>query len=162
LFFWLINVFNSKLVVYYIIPLEIRDGSIMDYEKLLERGLEKVPKKAESGSRFVVPKPEIQIAGARTIIINFLDIASALRRDPKHLLKFLLKELATKGSLEKKRLVVLGNFSSNMIQSKIDIYIKNYIKCPECNRPDTHIVKQGRFEFLKCDACGARHVIPKV
>ena len=134
----------------------------MIYEKLLKRGLAKVPKKKDSGQRFVVPKPVTQTAGARTIIENFQDIANTLRRDPKHLLKFMLKELATKGGLEGKRLIVLGNFSSEMIASKINIYIKYYVTCPECGRPDTRIEKQDRYVFLKCEACGAKHHIDKI
>ena len=27
--------------------------------------------------------------------------------------------------------------------------------CSECNRPDTHLVKQGRTTLIRCDACGA-------
>ena len=38
---------------------------------------------------------------------------------------------------------------------KIKEYIDTYVICSECNRPDTHLVKQGRTTLIRCDACGA-------
>ena len=131
----------------------------MSYEELLKRGLSKVPKKAESGDRFVIPKARVQPAGARTIIVNFYEIASGLRRDPPHLLKFLLKELATKGDLEPKRLIVLGKFPEVLINRKVEMYVKQYVMCPECSRPDTRLVKEDKYWFMVCEACGAKHPV---
>lgn len=133
----------------------------MNYEELLERGMKSI-KKPEAGERFEVPKARTSISGARTIIENFQDIAASLRREPKHLLKFLLKELATKGETENQRLIVLGNFSSDHVNRKIEIYIKDYVTCPECGKPDTRLVKEKGFMFLVCEACGARHSVGKV
>ncbi len=134
----------------------------MDYEKLLERGLKKVPKDLDQGSRFNVAKPDVEKAGAKTIIANFFEISGSLRRDPEDIVKFLLKQLATKGELEGQRLVVQGNFSQDMIDKKIDIYIKSYVICSECGKPDTKIVAEGTVHYLKCEACGAKKQIPKV
>ncbi|MFQ5648287.1 MAG: translation initiation factor IF-2 subunit beta [Candidatus Aenigmatarchaeota archaeon] len=131
----------------------------MTYEELLERGLKKVPKKAEAGERFVMPTAKVQPAGARTIIVNFFEVASALRRDPPHLLKFLLKELATKGTLEPNRLVVLGRFPEVLINKKIELYVKTYVTCPECGKPDTKLVKEDKHLFMVCEACGAKHPV---
>jgi translation initiation factor 2 subunit 2 len=129
----------------------------MPYEELLKRGLKKVPKKAEASERFVIPKARVQPAGARTIIVNFQDIAKDLRREPGHFLKFLLKELATKGDVEKGRLTVIGRFPAEQVDKKIEAYVKEYVVCPECGKPDTKIVKEDRFMFLVCEACGAKH-----
>ncbi len=133
----------------------------MSYEELLKRGLSKVPKKAEETERFSVPKARTQPDGARTIIVNFLELANGLRRDPQHLLKYLLKELATKGDLEKGRLTVIGRFNEDHINRKIDGYVKLFVICPECGKPDTKIVKKDRYYFLKCEACGASHSISR-
>jgi len=131
----------------------------MSYEELLRRGLKKVPKKTESSERFVIPKAKVQPAGARTIIVNFYEIVSALRRDPPHFLKFLLKELATKGDLEPNRLIVLGRFPETLINKKIESYVKQYVLCPECGKPDTRLVKEDRYWFMVCEACGAKHPV---
>ena len=72
----------------------------MDYDSLLKRGLDRVPKDIEGSGRFHLAKPDIEKAGAKTIITNFLEIAGSLRRNPDILFKFLLQQLATKfGSL---------------------------------------------------------------
>ncbi len=132
------------------------------YEELLDMALSKVPKKTESDERFVIPKCDILPTGARTTIINFMDIVSTLRRDENHFLKFLLKELATSGDRQGKSLIVLGKFPPSHINRKIESYVKEYVLCEECGKPDTKIVKEDRIQFLKCEACGARHPISGV
>ncbi|HJW97231.1 MAG TPA: translation initiation factor IF-2 subunit beta [archaeon] len=132
------------------------------YEELLKRGLRKSPKEAEASERFELPKSQIQRAGQKTIITNFTEIASHLRRDQNHVLKFLLKELATSGELQGSRLTVIGSFSEMAVDSKIDKYAKTYVFCTECKKPDTKLVKEGDYIIMKCEACGARHPVPKV
>ncbi len=128
----------------------------MDYDELLKAAYEKLPKRSEEKERLVIPEPQIQPDGLRTIIVNFGEIAAAMGRDEKHFFKFLVKELATSGEFKGKSLVVIGKFNKFVVQNKIDLYMKKFVTCPECNRPDTKIEKSDRFTFLKCDACGAR------
>jgi translation initiation factor 2 subunit 2 len=132
------------------------------YEKLLDQAFGKLPNKSESSERFQMPRASIQPAGARTIIINFVEIANSLRRKPVHLQKFLLKELATSGELKGNRLIVQGRFRSDIVDRKIELYAKEYVFCPDCNKPDTKFVKEDRYLFIKCEACGSRHVMKKV
>jgi translation initiation factor 2 subunit 2 len=132
------------------------------YEKLLEEAMGKLPKKCEECDRFQMPRANIQPAGARTVIINFTDIASVFRREPEHLQKFILKELATSGELQAGRLVVQGRFRPEVVDKKIELYAKEYVLCQDCNRPDTKFVREDRFLFLKCEACGSRHALKKV
>lgn len=134
----------------------------MEYEKLLERAMRMVPKEVKEASRFETPTAKILPAGARTIIINFVDMANTFHRDPQHLLKFILKELATKGEIDGKRLIVMGKFSQETVNKKIELYAKTYVLCYECGKPDTKLVKEGKFVIMKCEACGARHTVPKI
>lgn len=134
----------------------------MDYDELLKRGLKKVPDKIEDKERFEMPRMRAQIEGSRTIITNFSEVASALRRDPKHLMKFMLKELATKGNMSGTRLEVMGNFHHEMVNKKLDLYVKTYLACPECGKHDTKLVKERGFMFIKCEVCGARHPAAKI
>jgi translation initiation factor 2 subunit 2 len=53
------------------------------------------------------------------------------------------------------RVVFQGKIPSRSIQDKLKEYIDTYVMCSECNRPDTHLVKQGRTMLVRCDACGA-------
>ena len=133
-----------------------------DYENMLKRGLSRIPKSVSSGERFEVPRLSSMKSGSRTIIANFCDVASKLRREPSHLLKFLLKELATSGEVTGKKLEVLGNFTGDVVNKKLDNYIKVYVVCRECGKHDTKIVKEKGFTFIKCEACGARHTVSKV
>jgi len=134
----------------------------MDYEKLLNRGMEKVPKECKSSERFEVPKADVLIQGARTIILNFYDIANALRRDPKHMLRFFLKELATSYEESEKKVIFQGRFPAPLINRKLDAYVKAYVLCPNCCKPDSKIIKVGREEVLKCEACGAKSPLRKL
>ncbi|MBI2674876.1 MAG: translation initiation factor IF-2 subunit beta [Candidatus Aenigmarchaeota archaeon] len=131
--------------------------SIATYEELLDKGLAKVPQRLKEGSRLVIPQAGITRAGQRTFINNFFEIADTLRRDSKHLLKFLLKEFATKGEIEGKRLSLLGTFSDETVRKKIEIYVMDYVACKECKKPDTKLVREGEYYFVVCEACGARH-----
>lgn len=128
----------------------------MDYENLLKRGLDKVPKDIDSKGRFHLAKPAIEKAGAKTIITNFLEIAGSLRRDPDDLFKFLLQQMATKGGLEGQRATLQGVFTSEQIAKKIDLYVKMYVMCPRCGKPDTKLIHEKGMELIKCEACGEK------
>ena len=135
---------------------------MQSYEELLDRAMEKVPKKTDTGERFAIPKSQVQPDGAKTIIVNFSEIAAGLRRDEAHLLKFLLKELATSGDVKNKRATVIGRFNNAAVDKKMELYVAQYVICKECGRPDTHIVKEDRMSFLKCDACGGKNYVKSI
>ncbi|HEX3013961.1 MAG TPA: translation initiation factor IF-2 subunit beta [Methanobacterium sp.] len=127
-----------------------------DYDKLLDRAIDQLPQKVFETKRFSVPKAYSVIQGNRTIIQNFKDITEALNRDPQHVLKFLLRELGTAGNLEGSRAIMQGKFTHYLINERIDDYVKRFIMCHECNRPDTKIIREDRVFLLKCEACGAK------
>ncbi len=127
-----------------------------DYEELLEEAYRKVKVVEKSSERFEVPKASIAVAGNRTIITNFLAIASKLRREPQHLAKFLMKELAAPAQVDNERLVLNRKIPAGRINQKIESYVKNYVICPMCGKPDTELIKQDRILFLHCLACGAK------
>jgi translation initiation factor 2 subunit 2 len=130
-----------------------------DYAKLLERAYEKLPKASGTGERFEIPKVVGIRMGRRTIIQNFGDISSKMNRDPHHLLKFLTGEMATAGSLDGARAIFQGRFDVQTVTRLLTIYAQRYVICPICNRPDTKVEKEGRYMFLRCEACGARSSI---
>jgi len=127
-----------------------------DYEKLLDRALERVPKAASREGRFKIPEPDVEVAGNRTTLRNLKEIADALNRDPNHLMKYLLREVGTAGNLEGTRGVFQGKFGGGTLQDRVNRYIEEFVFCPECRKPDTKIIKRGRVYMLKCEACGAR------
>ncbi len=76
-----------------------------DYEELLEEAYRKVKVVEKSSERFEVPKASIAVAGNRTIITNFLAIASKLRREPQHLAKFLMKKDSCRKNQSENRII---------------------------------------------------------
>ncbi len=131
----------------------------MDYEKLLNSAYEKIKKPEHSGERFEVPKVKGHYEGKKTIITNFFGIADHIRRSPEHFQKFLLKELATSGQIDSDRLVLNQRVPSAKIKDKIDSYVKEFVICKECGKPDTELNKQDRIMFLHCLACGAKYPV---
>lgn len=130
-----------------------------EYLRLLNKALERVPRKSKTAARFEIPSPEVEAAGNKTMLMNFTEIAERVNRDPKHLLKFLSKELATSGAQAGGRAIFQGKFPSDTIQRLVTIYVEKYVICPICKSPDTTVVKEGPFHFLVCEACGAKSSI---
>jgi len=133
---------------------------MMDYKKLLEQARKELPEIVFEKERFEIPKIRGHIQGNRTIISNFIQIADSLRRKPEHMLKYVLRELATPGEIKRSGSVIVGTkVSASRINDKIKQYVHEFVLCSECGKPDTKIEKDGTFSFLKCMACGARHPI---
>jgi translation initiation factor 2 subunit 2 len=130
-----------------------------EYEDLLNDAYTKVKVVEGRGGRFEVPQIEGHVEGKKTILTNFLSIASYIRRDPDHFQKFILKELATSGQREGDRLVLNNKIPSSKINAKIDQYQKEFVICKECGKPDTELKKENRLSFINCLACGAKHPV---
>jgi len=128
----------------------------MNYEDLLKKGKKELPQKTVETSRLEVPKVIGHIQGNKTIVTNFHQIASLIGRDPNHLLKFILKELAAPGELSSTALSIGTKVPASKINDKIAVYVKSLVYCPECKRPDTKLVKESNITFIKCSACGAK------
>ncbi len=109
-------------------------------------------------SRFEIPKVRGHIQGNKTIISNFQQIADILHRPVEHLLKYTLRELATPGELTKTALIIGTKVPASRINNRIQKYAEEFVICKECGKPDTKVVKEGEFTFIKCFACGAKRV----
>lgn len=129
------------------------------YEELLNDAYSKVKKPEGNGERFEIPKVEGHFEGKKTIITNFSQIVSYLRRNPEHFQKFMLRELAVSGQREGDRLVLNNKIPSAKINQKIEQYVKEFVLCSECGKPDTELTKEDRFSFIKCLACGAKRSV---
>lgn len=130
-----------------------------DYKTLLKNAYEKIKPIKTNGERFEVPHVEAHTQGNKTIITNSLQICSKLRRRPEHLLKFLLRELATSGEIKQNRFILNRKIHLKNINEKIELYVQEFVLCKECKKPDTELIKQDRFLFLHCLACGAKHSV---
>jgi len=130
-----------------------------DYLSLLDRAKEELPETVEDHERFSVPEADVLQEGKITVVRNFIDISEALRRDPQHVLQFLLRELGTPGNIEGRRVVFKAKLSPAQIADRIQNYTDTFVMCSECGLPDTHMLKEGRTLILECEACGAKRPV---
>ena len=79
-----------------------------DYEELLERARDRIPKDISERSRWTMPQPDIMIEGSQTILRNFSEIVDSMDRDANHVFQYLLNELGTSGSREQFRIMLKG------------------------------------------------------
>jgi translation initiation factor 2 subunit 2 len=126
----------------------------LSYEKLFERAKSNI-KFVGSAATYTLPELSIIISGKRTIIRNFSQFCSVIRRDPKSVAKFIFKELAIPGILEGGKLILYQKFDKKTVDSVINDYLKNFVLCKECGAKDTVILKHGKTHILRCEACGA-------
>lgn len=131
------------------------------YEELLKKAYDKVKVVKGNSERFEIPKVSGLVEGKNTIITNIGAISSYLRRDAEHLSKFLQKEMATSGKIEKDRLVLNTKVNSEKVNDKIQLYAKEFVICNECGKPDTEIITDKSIKFKHCLACGAKSPIKR-
>lgn len=136
---------------------------VNDYEKLLDKAYSELPEKRVTKERLEIPSAEILIQGNKTIVKNFEAITNKMRRDPKHLGKFLAKELATSFSIEGGKLVLNTKVNEKLLNEKIKQYTDIFLYCKQCKLPDTRLEEVERgIVIMVCEACGARSSVPKV
>jgi translation initiation factor 2 subunit 2 len=130
-----------------------------NYDQLLEKAYKEIKVVDTSSERFEIPKVKGHVQGKNTIITNITEIATHIRRPVEHLTKFLFKELATHGKIDKDRLVLNTRLNSSRVNEKIEFYVKTFVLCGECKKPDTEIISDKGVKFKHCLACGAKYPI---
>ena len=88
----------------------------MEYEKLLDNLYKEAKPIETQHERFEVPKVKGYIEGNKTIVTNFMQICSTLRRKPEHFLKFLSRELAALSIIQGERVI----FNRKLLSAKIN------------------------------------------
>ncbi len=133
-----------------------------DFEGLLDKAYEELPPEnvKHHDSRFEVPAARVTIAGNRTIIENFVDMAEAMNRDPNHLLKFILREVGTAGTIEGRRVILQGRFTPYLIGNKMKKYIKDYVICPVCGSPRYKDHQEGTLPLPQMRGLRCRNAHP--
>jgi translation initiation factor 2 subunit 2 len=131
------------------------------YEALLKKAYSNITETSGDTGRFSIPEPKIYVEGKTTILENFSEIASTVRREQDHLMKYLVGELGTAGKIDGNRAIFNGKFEWNHINNAVQKYAEDYVICSECGKPDTRLVKDGRVTLLRCDACGGHRPVRK-
>jgi len=133
------------------------------YDELLNRVFEIIEAKnpemvAGEKKRFIMKPPQCARVGTKkTSFVNFTEICQTLKRQPKHVLAFILAELGTSGSVDgNNQLIVKGRFQQKQLESVLRRYIKEYVTCHTCRSPNTILERDVRLYFLKCRVCQSR------
>lgn len=132
------------------------------YEQLLEQARAKLPERTSSGERFELPRFETFTQGSQTIVKNLADVASKLRREPQHLLKYISKELACIADMDGKRALLKGKFKADQLDSRLKNYVAEYVLCGQCGKPDTNFITVGSVRYKRCEVCGARAPVKSI
>jgi len=132
----------------------------MSYEQMLDEAYEDVVV-SEECCRFEVVKVKGHHEGIRTVISNFGQIVACLRRSSEHVMKFLSKELASSVEMKGERLILSRKLASKDVNEKIERYVKRFVLCPKCGKPDTEL-EVGAKTFLRCLACGNKYEVHKI
>jgi translation initiation factor 2 subunit 2 len=131
----------------------------MSYEELLKKAYQNLPDTQQLKGRFEIPKVRGHLEGNKTVVSNFFQIAQAFNRKPEHLLKYLTKELATPAAAKKSYIVFGTKIPASRINERIEKYAEDYVLCRECGKPDTKLMKEDKYVFLRCMACGSRRAV---
>jgi len=60
-------------------------------------------------------------------------------------------------------LILNSKKTEKIINEKINDYVKEFVICKQCKRPDTKLVEYERGIYIMiCEACGARSPVSKV
>jgi len=131
------------------------------YDEMLDSVYASLPEKKSTGERFEIPLFDSFTQGNKTVVKNFDEVCSKLRRKPEELGKYLSKELAVPGSLEGPRLVLATKVNPRLLTEKLVSFCELRVLCKECGKPDTHVEHaEGRgVSVLVCEACGARRPV---
>jgi len=133
-----------------------------EYETLLNKAVEELPETIAGSDRFTIEKVKGHIEGNKTVIINLKKIAKDIGREETHLLKYLLRELATPGKIAGERVIFGTKVSATAINKKIKKYVSEFVLCSECGKPDTKLIEEKEINYLRCLACGSKKPVKTV
>jgi len=104
----------------------------------------------------IVAKVEGQGNGIKTVIVNMVDIARALNREPVFPTKFFGMELGAQTQIDEKndRFIVNGSHDEAKLQDILDVYIKKFVLCSKCENPETTLTVKRDDIIECCKACG--------
>lgn len=126
---------------------------------MLKRGRELLPEEETVSERFSIPNVKGHLQGNKTVISNLIDIAKTLGRPIELVVKYIEKQLATKGLIEGTFVIFNTKLSANKINERVQRFADEFVFCKECGKPETKLSKDTGVYFIKCQACGASYSV---
>ena len=126
---------------------------------MLKKAISELPEDTNKGERFSIPKVKGHLQGNKTVISNLSQIASTLSRPTELLVKYIEKQLATKGLVENNFVIFNTKLPASKINERIQQFADQFVICKECGKPDTTLTKDTGVYFVKCSACGSKYSV---
>ncbi|XP_026481983.1 eukaryotic translation initiation factor 5 [Ctenocephalides felis] len=96
--------------------------------------------------------------GIKTVIVNMVDVAKALGRPATYPTKYFGCELGaqTQFDFKNERFIVNGSHDASKLQDLLDVFIRKFVLCPECDNPETDLLVSAKKGTISqgCKACG--------
>ena len=118
--------------------------------------------------RYKMPKLVAKIEGKgngiKTVIVNMVDIARALKRPAIYPTKFFGCELGAQIQVDSKnsRYIVNGAHTAERLQELLFAFIKKYVLCIACGNPETNLQVKKQNIIATCIACGNAGTIDSI
>lgn len=111
----------------------------------------------------VLKKPIIERVNRKTAFVNFNDVVESLGRDRDVFKRFIENYLSTSTSIDGNNILIFDlRVSEKQIMDITKSFINVYIKCPQCKKMETKIIKEDRINSIKCSNCGSKTPIQKI
>ena len=112
--------------------------------------------------RYKMPKIQAKIEGRgngiKTVLVNIIELAGALKRDPPEVTKFFGCELGAQTIYSTDtgadRAIVNGAHTEVDLQKSLAKYIEHFVLCRNCRLPETHYKIKSGVVSQVCLACG--------
>ncbi|MCD6428622.1 MAG: translation initiation factor IF-2 subunit beta [Desulfurococcales archaeon] len=138
------------------------DKDIFDYNTLLERLYENLPKKRVTET-IEIPTLNVVHIGLQTQIRNFKEICDIIRREPRICMRFFLKELAARGTIDDSGIfTIYSRVSAQTLNALFRRFLMTYVRCSTCGSLHTVLIRQGKVWVIKCLACGAESPVKPI
>jgi translation initiation factor 5 len=99
--------------------------------------------------------------GIKTVLVNVLDVANSLHREPGEVSKFFGTEMGAQSrySADTDRAIVNGAHTDATLQELMHRYIEKFVLCPTCRLPETKYKIKSDTIYHSCAACGAKDMV---
>jgi len=132
---------------------ELSESAEFTYKKMLSDAYSTLGDHAKEKLKIQPPTVTVQ-GGKHCVLDNFYGICQNVNRDSEHLMKFILTEFGTTGSINGEGGMVLsGRFKPKAFEKIIRNYIKQFVLCPNCRSANTNITRKDRLNYINCDHC---------
>ena len=139
---------------------KITCGQIYHVNELVDRLYKELENQQTNNQKVILEKPIVKTANKRTCIVNFSAICSKLNRNILDVKQYFEKEMNVVSTINiQGSLIITGMFRENNIITVFSSYIKDFVKCRECNSCETVIVKENRITYNCCNKCKSRKAL---